>query len=124
MTTSVYAASSIHTISTLSRKYDVDTSAMFNMGEQFHDADASNKNSTMLQLFQAFSLDIGRFDFHYSWINEIRLFIFPFFLMFTALGLVLIKTDQMDSISRSVFNVLRYIMITVQKNILPKKKLR
>ena len=116
MTTSVYAASSIHTKSTLSRKYDVDTSAMFNMGEQFHDADASNKNSTMLQLFQAFSLDIGRFDFHYSWINEIRLFIFPFFLMFTALGLVLIKTDEMDSISRSVFNVLRYIMIFTPEN--------
>ncbi|OHT03469.1 Adenylate and Guanylate cyclase catalytic domain containing protein [Tritrichomonas foetus] len=116
MTASVYAASSIHSKSTLSRKYDVDTSAMFNMGEQFHDSESANKNSTTLQLLQAFSLDIGRFDFKFAWINTIRLFIFPFFLMFSALGLVLIDTDGMDSISKNVFDILRYIMIFTPEN--------
>ena len=108
---SVNAASTIHSQSTLSRKYDVDTSTIFNLAEQFNDADSTNKNSNSTQLLQEISLDAGRYDFHFSWINTMRLFIFPFFLMFSSLGLILIKTDEMNSISKNVYNVLRYIMI-------------
>lgn len=109
MTNSVYAASIIHSKSTLSRKYDVDTSAIFNLGEQFHDSDPND--STLTQLLQTFSLDVGRFDFPFSWINITRFFIFPFALIYSSLGLVLLDTTDMDSISRTIYNILRYIMI-------------
>ena len=110
--TSIYAASSIHSKSTLSKKYEVDTSAMWNGGEQFR---AKNEDTTDTQSFtnfmQQFSLDIGRFDEIPSWVNSLRLLIFPVFLCLNSLGLIIVE-NATPSIFNGVITVLsRFIKL-------------
>lgn len=115
---SVYAPSTIHSKSTLSRKYEVDTSAMFNMGEQFRANNANEGQTTFNQLLQQFSLDIGRFDYRYGWINKLRLVIFPFFLLLSSMGLTLIDYPSMsDSVILGVYRALYYIMVFIPEDL-------
>ncbi|OHS98232.1 Adenylate and Guanylate cyclase catalytic domain containing protein [Tritrichomonas foetus] len=84
---------------------------MFNGGDHFKHGNITSNKSSPLQLIQSFSIDVGRFDFESSWVNKIRLFIFPLFLLITGLGPVMIETDDMDSISKSIYNIFKYIII-------------
>lgn len=107
---SVYAPSSIHTKTTLSRKYEVDTSAMSRMGQQFV-TNQGKDTKNLSSLLQLLSLDVGRFDFPYPWVNSVRLVVFPVLLLLTALGLDLITLpDSANSVIRTLYNIFYYIV--------------
>ena len=105
--TSVYAASSIHSKSTLSKKYDVDTSAMWNGGEQFRiRIDDDMESTSFINFMQQFSLDVGRFNEIPALVNTLRMLIFPFFLILDSCGLLLVENTQ-SGVFMSIINVLK-----------------
>lgn len=108
--TSVYAASTIHSKSTLSRKYEVDTSAMWNGGEKFRVKDDSLPNqSTFSNFLQQYSMDVGRFHEVKPWINSIRMFVFTFMLILGSAGIFIVD-DTNSELFNAVIHVLQYVI--------------
>ena len=110
--TSVYAASVIHSKSTLSRKYDVDTSGMFGMANNWAERQGTEE-ATSGHLLQALSLDIGRFDYPHQWINYIRFIIMPLTTLCTAYGFLNMRPERLTGITRTFFTALQNIMLFV-----------
>lgn len=109
--TSIYAASSIHSKSTLSRKYEVNTSAMWNEGEKFRvKTDDSGERLSLTQFMQQFSLDVGRFNEVKPWINMVRSFTFPFFYVLGCSGILMTKQFE-SSIFSTFITILRHLII-------------
>lgn len=105
--TSLYAASSIHSKSTLSRKYDVDTSNMWNAGEKFRvKEDQTTSEYTLNNFIVQFSLDVGRFFEVNPWINRLRLVVFPFFYILGCSG-ILIVPNYPTPIFNAIIHILR-----------------
>lgn len=114
--TSVYAASSIHSKSTLSRKYEVDTSAMWNGGEKYGVKDEDYSDHIPIQNYVTqFSLDVGRFNEVKPWINTIREFIFPFFALLGGSG-VLLADKSGNSVFDTFIQILKYLMTILPEN--------
>jgi len=104
MTTSIYAASSIHSKSTLSRKYDIDTSAMkIRSGQDnFRVRVVENPEEPLSKFVQCLSHDVGRMDLPYRFMGYIRLVTIPFFIALSTLGYHLIDFSKLDSTRHSI----------------------
>ncbi|OHT00767.1 Adenylate and Guanylate cyclase catalytic domain containing protein [Tritrichomonas foetus] len=98
--------------SSRSRQYEIKSSAMFNSAKKFKvTTDFSHEDITFKQLYRKFSLDIGRFDFKVKWVNTVRLFTFPLFLILASCGFIMLDLNSFTSIIKNIFNVFRYIQI-------------
>ena len=98
--------------SSRSRQYEINSSTMFSQANKFKiSGDFTHNDVRFKTLFVQFSLDLGRFDVKFGWINNLRLFVFPFFLILASCGFIIIDTSRFDTITRNIYNVLKYILI-------------
>ena len=114
--TSIYAASSIHSKSTLSKKYEVDMSAMWNGGEKLRvKADESHDQFSFSYYLQQYSMDVGRFIALTSWLNTLRMIVFPFYLILDSTG-VLLTNDFSSQFFNTIITILKRCIVILPLN--------
>lgn len=111
MATSVYAASSIHSKSTLSKKYDVDASAVFQGSGNFGGGTEDAEVSGLAALTQSFTVGIGRLDLPYSFFHTLKFWVVPFFVIVNCVGTPLMELNKLSYIAGTIFSAINYIVV-------------